>query len=163
LEIVTTRGVARTERRGPVPGEELLVVTRSAEANGTMKYDYDLSNAAVPTPRDELARVVHAEHRVEEGLKRAKSEAGLSDYEVRTWAGWHHHQTLSLMATWFLIGETRRGKKIHPGPDRSTNSYLAGGSVASGLRPHVSWLGPTVHETPEPPPGIGPVPSLQTA
>ena len=161
-EIATTRVAARTERRCPVPVEKLLVVTRSPEADGTMKYDYYLSNASGPTPRDELARVVHAEHRVEEALKRAKSEAGLSDYEVRAWAGWHHHQTLSPMAAWFLIGETRRGKKIHPGPDRPTNSRLAAGPVAPGLRPHASRLGPTLHETQKHPPGIGPVPSLQT-
>jgi SRSO17 transposase len=163
LEIATTGVVARTERSSRGAGEELLVVTRSAEANGTSKYDYYLSNACGQTPRDELARVVNAEHRVEEGLKRAKSEAGLSDYEVRTWAGWHHHQTLSLMATWFLIGETRRGKKIHPGPDRPTTSRPAADPVASGRRPYPSRLGSTFHETQKQPPRIGPVPSLQTA
>ncbi|MGI8980672.1 MAG: hypothetical protein ACR2FY_15705 [Pirellulaceae bacterium] len=42
-----------------------------------------------------------AEHRVEECLQRCKSEAGLGDYEVRNWVGWQHHQTLSLVATWF--------------------------------------------------------------
>jgi len=29
---------------------------------------------------------------------------------------WHHHQTLSLMAAWFLNQETRRGKNLDPGP-----------------------------------------------
>lgn len=47
----------------------------------------------------------------EDCLKRAKSEAGLADYEVRTWPGWYHHQALSLIAAWFLTEETRRGKK----------------------------------------------------
>jgi len=56
--------------------------------------------------------VTKAAHRIEECIKRAKKEAGLADYEVRTWEGWHHHQTLSLLATWFLIKETRRGKKM---------------------------------------------------
>lgn len=42
------------------------------------------------------------------------AEAGLADYEVRTWRGWHHHQTLSLIATWFLTQETRQGKKSRP-------------------------------------------------
>jgi len=32
--------------------------------------------------------------------------------EVRNWKGWHHHQILSLIATWFLVTEARRGKKI---------------------------------------------------
>ena len=35
----------------------------------------------------EFARVAKAEHRIEECLERAKSEAGLADYQVRTWEG----------------------------------------------------------------------------
>jgi len=30
----------------------------------------------------------------------------MDEYQVRTWQGWHHHMALSLMAVWFLIGET---------------------------------------------------------
>src|SRR5438132_14062640 len=56
--------------------------------------------------------VIEAEHRIEECLQRSKSEAGLADYEVRHWTGWQHHQTLSLLATWFLVRETDRGKKM---------------------------------------------------
>ena len=112
LEIVKRRVVARTERSWYDPVEELLIVTRSADESGKIKYDYHLSSANPDTSLDELARVVKAAHRVEDDLKRAKSEAGLSDYEVRTWAGWYHHQTLSLIATWFLILEARRGGKI---------------------------------------------------
>ena len=64
-----------------------------------------------------FARVAKAEHRIEECLQRSKSEAGLADYEVRNWTGWHHHQTLSLIATWFLVTETHRGKKMDPCDD----------------------------------------------
>jgi hypothetical protein len=91
-----------------------LIVTRSPDGNGNVKYDSYLSNAPAETPLDELARVIEAEHRIADSLKRAKSEAGLSDYEVRTWVGWNHHQTLSLIATWFLTLETHRGKKYIP-------------------------------------------------
>ena len=35
-------------------------------------------------------------------------------YQVRTWQGWHHHMALSLMAVWFLIGETHRGQQVPP-------------------------------------------------
>jgi len=59
--------------------------------------------------------VAKAEQRIEECLQRSKSEVGLADDEVRNWTGWHHHQTLSLIATWFLVTETRRGKKMDPG------------------------------------------------
>jgi len=113
-ELVKRRVVARTERGWDDCTEELLVVTRTPESSGTMKYDYYLSNAPVDTSLDELARVVKAGHHIEDCLKRAKSEAGLSDYEVRTWNGWHHHQTLSLIALWFLTFETLRGKKHTP-------------------------------------------------
>ena len=140
LEIVKRRVVARTERSHVETGEELLVVTRSVDENDKMKYDYHLSNAPPDTPLEELARVIKAEHRIEDGLKRAKSEAGLSDYEVRTWIGWYHHQTLSLIAGWFLIRETRRGEKIHPSHHGATDSHHVVHSVTSGLRPPTSWL-----------------------
>jgi len=141
VEIVKRRVVARTERSWHDFTEELLVVTRTPDGNGKVKYDYYLSNAPADTPLEELARVIKAEHRIEDSLKRAKSEAGLSDYEVRTWAGWYHHQTLSLIATWFLICETRRGKKIYAGTDGSAGSRSVVLAVASSLRPQISRLG----------------------
>ena len=146
-ELVKCRVVARTQSGEDARTEELLIVMRTPEGNGKVKYDYYLSNAPADTSLEELARVVKAEHRIEDCLKRAKSEAGLSDYEVRTWAGWHHHQTLSLMAIWFLILETRRGKKIHPSIDGSTGSKHSVRLVASGLQPHYSRLGQTNDRT----------------
>jgi SRSO17 transposase len=119
VEAVKTRVVAKTDRRRVGP-EETLVVLRTREDDGSRKYDYYLSNAPVETPLAEFARVAKAEHRIEEGFQRGKSEAGLADYEVRTWVGWYHHQTLSLIATWFLVQEARRGKKIHAGSDGPT-------------------------------------------
>ena len=103
-------------RNGP---EETLVVFRERQGKGTFKHDYCLSNAPFDTPLREFARVLSAEHRIEECLRRAKSEAGLAQYQVRTWVGWHHHQTLTLLATWFLTQEKRRGKKIRPVPFRA--------------------------------------------
>jgi SRSO17 transposase len=96
VEIVKRRVKSKIERR-LMAFEELLVVVRHEEG-GKMKYDYHLSNATPTTPLAELARVANAEHRIEECLKRGKSEAGLGDYHVRNWLGWHHHQALSLIA-----------------------------------------------------------------
>lgn len=88
-----------------------------------VKVDCSLSNGAVETALTTFARVAKAAHRIEEGLQRSKSEAGLADYAVRNWTGWHHHQTLSLIATWFLVTETRRGKKIDASNDVAPDSH----------------------------------------
>jgi SRSO17 transposase len=101
---------------------EILVVFREQQSDGTWKHDYLLSNAWVTTSLPEFARVFKAEHRIEECLKRAKGEAGLADYQVRTWEGWHHHQTLALLATWFLTQETRRGKNMDARADRAASA-----------------------------------------
>jgi SRSO17 transposase len=110
VEIVACRVQARDER-GRIGPEETLVVIRRQDENGETILDYYLSNAPIETPLAEFARAATAHHRVEECIQRAKSEAGLADYEVRTYHGWYHHQTLSLIAVWFLIEEARRGKK----------------------------------------------------
>jgi len=162
LEIVKRRVLARTERSCRDTGEELLVITRSFDENGKMKYDYHLSNAHPDTPLDELARVVKAEHRIEDCIKRSKSEAGLADYEVRTWAGWYHHQTLSLIATWFLIKETRRGKKIYPCVDRTTGSHLVGSAIATRVRSQISKLADALCEAKKRTQRAGSFSSLQT-
>jgi SRSO17 transposase len=121
VQVAWTLVQARTEGRVSDVAE-LLVVFRERQGDGTWKHDYLLSNAALATPVAEFARVFKAQHRIEECLQRAKGEAGLADYQVRTWEGWHHHQTLSLLATWFLTQETRRGKNPDPGADGSASA-----------------------------------------
>jgi SRSO17 transposase len=112
VEAVKARVQTKLGRRnGP---EETLVIFRERQGDETVKHDYCLSNAPFDTPLREFARVLGAEHRIEECLRRAKGEAGLAQYQVRTWNGWHHHQTLTLLATWFLTQEKRRGEKSSP-------------------------------------------------
>jgi SRSO17 transposase len=118
------RRVQTKDDEGRVGPAETLVVIRSLGADA--RTWYTLSNAS----RDERLPVlvaVHSErHRVEEVLQEGKGEVGLDHYEVRSWVGWHHHMTLSLLALWFLTLERRRlGKKI-PGID--------GGAVAAGVQ-----------------------------
>jgi hypothetical protein len=62
----------------------------------------------------ELARVIKAGACIEASFKRGKGEVGMDGYQGRTWQGWHHHMALSLMAVWFLIGETYRGQQWTP-------------------------------------------------
>ncbi len=121
IEAVKRRIQARTDTGGTGP-EELLFLTREQQADGTYKHDYYFSNADPGTSLAELARVAKAEHRVEECFERAKGEAGLADYQGRNWIAWHHHQTLALLAAWFLTGETRRGKNPDPCADVAATS-----------------------------------------
>jgi SRSO17 transposase len=143
LAVEVASGVvqARTERR-PSDAAEVLVAVRERQPDGSWKYDYLLSNAPADTPAAEFARVLKAEHRVEEALKRAKGEAGLGDYQVRHWGGWHHHQALSLVAAWFLSQEARRGKKADPGPDGAAGPAGDRPGPASGGRVRPAGPGP---------------------
>jgi SRSO17 transposase len=114
VEVAKRRVVARTDKRQEGHEETLVVIRFRDRDKRILQTDYYLSNASADTEKAEFARVAKAEHRVEECIQRAKSEAGLADYEVRNWKGWHHHQILSLIATWFLVCEARRGKKWTP-------------------------------------------------
>lgn len=133
VEILKRRVQAKTEHRRVGP-EEMLVVIRWREASGAVKHDYYLSNARPKTSLKEFARVAKAEHRIEECIQRSKSQAGLADYEVRNWSGWHHHQVLSLMATWFLVLETLRGKKMDALDHRASTPRRPGHAASRSLR-----------------------------
>jgi SRSO17 transposase len=143
VQVAWTLVQARTEGRVSDVAE-LLVAFRERQGDGSWKHDYLLSNAPLGTPVAEFARVFKAQHRIEECLKRAKGEAGLADYQVRTWEGWHHHQALSLVATWFLTEETRRGKKADAGADAAAGAVAdrrgaepgPGLSAAGAAAPH---------------------------
>ncbi len=122
IDATLRRVQARTPTGGTGP-DEMLFITREHQSEGTFQHDDYLSNAAAHTTALlEFARVAKAEHRIEECFQRGQSEAGLGDYQVRNWLVWHHHQTLSLIAAWFLTvlyytEETRRGKNTDPRDD----------------------------------------------
>jgi SRSO17 transposase len=145
LEIMTTRVLARAYRSRQDAGEELLIVTRYKDSSGKCKYDYYVSNSDPTTPLKELSRVIITEHRIEELFRRAKGEAGLADYEVRKWDGWYHHQTLSMIALWFLTLETLRGKKIHAWHNRFGDTRSTRIALTPVLRSSSSGLGKPLH------------------
>jgi SRSO17 transposase len=132
VQAAWTLAQARTEGRVSDVAE-VLVVFRERQADGSWKHDYLLSNGPLTTPLADFARVFKAQHRVEECLQRAKGEAGLADYEVRTWRGWYHHQVLALVATWFLTREARRGKKMDAGVDGAAGARVDRGGVAAAV------------------------------
>ena len=111
---------------------ESLLVFREQQSDGSFKHDYLLSNEIASDPPSEMAWVYKGEHRIEECIKTAKSEAGMADYQVRTWEGWHHHVCLSLLATWFLTEEARRGKNTDAGTDGACAARADSGAAGPG-------------------------------
>ena len=135
IEMVKRRVQTRMERKRTGP-EEWLIVTRrpladdrmlEARTSGdAMDQDAGYRHHYYLMPTDgcgvsfkepslgELARVIKAGACIEASFKRGKGEVGMDEYQVRTWEGWHHHMALSLLAVWFLIGETHRGQQLTP-------------------------------------------------
>jgi SRSO17 transposase len=50
------------------------------------------------TPLEEMARIAGRRWAIEESFAQTKSEVGLDQYEVRSWAGWYRHMTLAMVA-----------------------------------------------------------------
>ena len=87
---------------------------RSLPLPGLSHADVCVREGVAEPSLAELARVIKAGACIEASFKRGKGEVGMDAYQVRTWPGWHHHMALSLMAVWFLIGETHRGQQVTP-------------------------------------------------
>jgi SRSO17 transposase len=67
---------------------------------------------------------------MEELFEEANGEVGMGQYEVRSWLGWAHQMTLSLLALWFLQSERLRVGGKNTGHDGGTVAPGAGGAVA---------------------------------
>jgi SRSO17 transposase len=95
-----TRLVQTKDAEGRVGRPERVVVVRPVARAGDVTYG--LSNALSGVALAELVRVKGERPRIEQALQMGKGEVGLDHYEVRSWVGWYHHMTLSLLALWFL-------------------------------------------------------------
>ena len=91
-------------------GKETLLVTRPKGSKDDWKYRLAPASAA-ELPLAELVRAGGMRHRVEELFEEGKGDAGLAHCEVRSWVGWHHHTTLSMLAHFFLTLERKRLEK----------------------------------------------------
>jgi SRSO17 transposase len=98
----------KDEDGSPGPRERLVVKRTVAQEPQVW---YCLSNAKSAVPLSDIVVAHGRRHGIEEMLQAGKGEVGLGHYEVRSWVGWHHHMTLSLLALWFLVLEKRRLEK----------------------------------------------------
>jgi hypothetical protein len=87
---------------------EVLVVVRNDRDSKTWTYLASDTRSNLK----ELVRVGACRHGIEQALNMGKGDVGLDEYELRSWVGWHHHMTLSMMSLWFIVCEHRRIKKI---------------------------------------------------
>ena len=88
------RGPRRHERN--VGRAEWLLVCHAL--GPTDEYIYHGAYGPRQTALSGMVRVVATRWAIGEGLKRAKGEVGLDQYEVRRWDAWHRYITLSLLA-----------------------------------------------------------------
>lgn len=99
--------------------ERLVVIRTVAEESQVW---YTLSRASAEVPLAVVVTVHSRRHGIEEVLQAGKGEVGLAHYEVRSWPGWHHHMTLSLLALWFVILEKDRLGKKNSGVDSAADA-----------------------------------------
>ena len=114
-------------RRGRPGRAGWLILRRSLEEQPTAKFF--LSNAPGSCARAALVGVSGLRWPVETAIEEAKGELGMDHYETRTWRGWHHHMTQTLLAHHFLVRLRLRLKKS-PGVDFGPNSGAVGGRPA---------------------------------
>ncbi len=72
---------------------------------------YWLSNLPENTPLSELVYWAKIRWYIEQNYQQLKDELGLDHFEGRSWAGWHHHVTLTMIAFNFLVLEGFLAKK----------------------------------------------------
>jgi SRSO17 transposase len=86
---------------GELPGRQTWLILRKDEGEQKLKYQY--SNAPSETQLECLAEMSHSRYWMERAIQDAKGEAGLDEYELRSWRGWHHHMTMTILAMLFLL------------------------------------------------------------
>lgn len=78
------------------PKRQRWLLVRKSLDDGELAYYIAAGPSRTTLTR--LAEVAGSRWSIEGGFESAKQEAGLADYEVRSWTGWHRHITLSLLA-----------------------------------------------------------------
>ena len=63
---------------------------------------FSFSNAPWDTPLLTLAKRQSRRYFVERALEDGKGLAGLDEYQIQGWRGWHHHMTMVILAMLFL-------------------------------------------------------------
>ena len=95
-------------RWAPIRGLFRRTLDKAAETN------YYVSNAEAETPWQTMAMVSGRRWYVEEYFEDGKMYLGMADYELRSWAGWHHPMSLVALADVFVTLRKRDLKEDKP-------------------------------------------------
>jgi SRSO17 transposase len=127
--VMTSVRTRQDQRLGP---QEWLIVIRHLESDGSKPdVSYHVAWAPQERPLEPWVQAHARRHQIEQMLAHGKGEAGLGHYEVRSYVGWHHHMTLSLLALWFLNVERVVVGKKNTGGDGTANAGDLGAAVAA--------------------------------
>ena len=78
-----------------------LIAWRPDEKSNEIKYV--LSNANADIAIIDLARMAASRFWVERALQDAKGAAGMAEYQMRSWIGWHRHIAMVMLAMLFML------------------------------------------------------------
>jgi SRSO17 transposase len=92
--------VWRIEDEVPRPQPVWLLIRQELDGSD-VKFSF--CNAPRSTPIETLAECQSRRYWVERSLQDAKGLAGLDEYQVTGWKGWHHHMSMVLLAMLFLL------------------------------------------------------------
>jgi SRSO17 transposase len=111
-------------------------------------YAYAISNAPVSTPFRTLVWLSGIRWAVEQCFEEGKTELGMAHYEVRKYAGWHHHMSRTMLAHFFLwhlkkcLGEKSASADGVTAPP-VIRSRVAPACIYDCREPGLRGLGPT--------------------
>jgi SRSO17 transposase len=117
-----------------------LVLKRTVGAEPS--YAYAISNAPASTPLRTFVWLSGLRWAVEQCFEEGKTELGMDHYEVRKYAGWHHHMLTTMLAHFFLWHLKLHLGKKSAGPHRVTGADTLGSrltlaAVADCRRPRI--------------------------
>jgi SRSO17 transposase len=132
-----------------VAGREHTLVAAVSEATGEVKY---FVTNATATPLARVLAVAFRRWAVEHAFRLGKQEAGLMDYEGRTYTGLLRHLTLALVVLGFVATHTERLRGEKPPGDGRAGVPGAEPALRGGVPPAAAGARGAAHQRGHPVP-----------
>ncbi len=93
--------------------QRTLIISKTKDKKPKIKYSFSNGKVDEYTAK-EYTYFQAQRYWVERTFDDSKNELGMSDYQIRKWIGWHHHQSLVMLASLFLLMEKIGNEKEYP-------------------------------------------------